>query len=62
MAERFQAPAVTAEVIRLVRSRPQDVCHVPEAVRFFLGDRISSAIVPDLKVRKLAWKHAGVRV
>ncbi|KAG8878350.1 phosphatidylinositol-4- kinase [Tulasnella sp. 331] len=49
MAERFQAPAVTTEVVRLVRSHPQDVCHVPEAVRFFLGDRISSAIVPDLK-------------
>ncbi|KAG9010494.1 phosphatidylinositol-4- kinase [Tulasnella sp. JGI-2019a] len=49
MAERFQSPAVGSEVTRLVRSHPQDVCHVPEAVRFFLGDRISLAIVRDLK-------------
>ncbi|KAG8904073.1 phosphatidylinositol-4- kinase [Tulasnella sp. 403] len=54
LAERFKAPAVSLEISRLVRQNPQDVCHVPEAIRFFLGDRLSPMVVPDLK-HLLCW-------
>ncbi|KAG8958845.1 phosphatidylinositol-4- kinase, partial [Tulasnella sp. 425] len=49
MSERFKAPAVSLEVNRLVRANPGEVCHVPEALRFFLGERLSPMIGPELK-------------
>lgn len=49
MSERFKAPAVSSEVNRLVRANPGEVCHVPEALRFFLGERLSPMIGPELK-------------
>ncbi|KAG9016282.1 phosphatidylinositol-4- kinase [Tulasnella sp. 427] len=49
MAERFKAPSVSLEVNRLVRANPDEVSHVPEALRSFLGDRLSPIIVPELK-------------
>ncbi|KAG8934422.1 phosphatidylinositol-4- kinase [Tulasnella sp. 417] len=49
MSERFKAPAVSLEINRLVRANPSEVCHVPEALRFFLGERLSPMVVPDLK-------------
>ncbi|KAG8734179.1 phosphatidylinositol-4- kinase, partial [Ceratobasidium sp. 423] len=39
MAERFKRPVVENELTKLVRSDPSAALHVPEAVRFFIGDR-----------------------
>ncbi|KAI0256980.1 atypical/PIKK/PI4K protein kinase [Lactifluus subvellereus] len=40
--ERFKHPIVVKEVGALVRSRPRDVLHIPEAVEFLVGDRFDS--------------------
>ncbi|KAI0273304.1 atypical/PIKK/PI4K protein kinase [Gloeopeniophorella convolvens] len=40
LVERFKHPVVTREVSVLVRSRPREVLHVPEAVEFLVGDRL----------------------
>jgi phosphatidylinositol 4-kinase A len=37
--ERFKHPIVGREVISLVRSRPREVLHIPEAVEFLVGDK-----------------------
>ncbi len=38
MVERFKHPIVGKEVGILVRSRPREVLHIPEAVEFLVGD------------------------
>ena len=48
--ERFKQPAVMNEVNRSVRSNPRDVLHVPEAVRYLLGERVDSSVRRDLRV------------
>ncbi|CAE6500527.1 unnamed protein product [Rhizoctonia solani] len=39
MAERFKRPVVEGELTKLVRSDPTAALHVPEAIKFFIGDR-----------------------
>ncbi|KAH9071165.1 hypothetical protein EDB83DRAFT_2366879 [Lactarius deliciosus] len=38
--ERFKHPAVPREVASLIRSRPRDVLHIPEAIELLVGDRL----------------------
>ncbi|KAI0064541.1 hypothetical protein BV25DRAFT_1930940 [Artomyces pyxidatus] len=47
--ERFKYPIVANEVGRLFRSNPRDVLHVPEGLRFLLGNRFDSNVHRDLK-------------
>jgi phosphatidylinositol 4-kinase len=51
--ERFKHPVVAREVSNLVRSRPREVLHIPEAVEFLVGDRFDG-IRRDIRVSKLA--------
>lgn len=51
--ERFKHPIVAREVSNLVRSRPREVLHIPEAVEFLVGDRFDG-IRRDIRVSKLA--------
>jgi phosphatidylinositol 4-kinase len=51
MAERFKRPVVEGELTRLVRADPSSALHVPEAVKFFIGDRFSRKQKRDHKVR-----------
>ncbi|KAI0362486.1 atypical/PIKK/PI4K protein kinase [Trametes cingulata] len=48
-AERFNYPAVQAEVGRLVRSNTADVLDVPEALHFLVGDRLDLSVQRDLR-------------
>lgn len=48
MAERFK-PA-QAEVAKLIRTHPEQVLHVPEALQFLLGNRLDPSIRKNLKV------------
>ncbi|KAI0275884.1 atypical/PIKK/PI4K protein kinase [Russula aff. rugulosa BPL654] len=41
--ERFKHPIVGKEVGNLVRSRPREVLHMPEAVEFLVGDRFDGS-------------------
>lgn len=41
--ERFKHPIVGKEVGNLVRSRPREVLHIPEAVEFLVGDRFDGS-------------------
>jgi phosphatidylinositol 4-kinase A len=50
--ERFKHPIVGREVGILVRSRPRDVLHVPEAVEFLVGDRFDGR--RDIRVSQFA--------
>ncbi|ETW86100.1 hypothetical protein HETIRDRAFT_60199 [Heterobasidion irregulare TC 32-1] len=52
--ERFKQPAVMNEVNRSVRSNPRNVLHVPEAVRYLLGERVDSGLRRDLR-HLLVW-------
>ncbi|KAG8764613.1 phosphatidylinositol-4- kinase [Ceratobasidium sp. 428] len=54
MTERFKRPAVENELTRLVRADPGSALHVPEAVKFFIGDRFSRNQKRDHKLL-LAW-------
>ena len=47
--ERFKHPVVGREVGNLVRSRPREVLHIPEAVEFLVGDRFDG-IRRDIRV------------
>ena len=47
--ERFKHPIVVKEVGTLVRSRPRDVLHIPEAVEFLVGDK-SDSVRRDVRV------------
>jgi phosphatidylinositol 4-kinase A len=47
--ERFKHLAVAREVCSLVRSRPRDVLHIPEAVELLVGDR-SDGVRRDVRV------------
>lgn len=50
MAERFKRQVVENELTRLLRSNPSVALHVPEAVKFFIGDRFSRHQKRDHKV------------
>ncbi|KAG8721515.1 phosphatidylinositol-4- kinase [Ceratobasidium sp. 394] len=54
MTERFKRPVVEGELIRLLRADPSSALHVPEAVKFFIGDRFSRNHKRDHKLL-LAW-------
>ena len=49
--ERFKHPVVMREVGALVRSRPREVLHIPEAVELLVGDRFDSR--RDIRVSHL---------
>jgi phosphatidylinositol 4-kinase len=51
MAERFKRLVVEGELAKLVRADPSSALHVPEAVRFFIGDRFYRNQKRDHKVR-----------
>jgi phosphatidylinositol 4-kinase len=51
--ERFKHPIVTREVGSLVRSRPREVLHIPEAVELLVGDRLDG-IRRDIRVSQSA--------
>ena len=50
MGERFKHAAVQTELSRLVRLEPQKVLHVPEAVKYLIGDHIDPSARAALKV------------
>jgi phosphatidylinositol 4-kinase len=50
MTERFKRPIVESEVTKLVKSDPSAALHVPEAVKFFIGDRFTRGQKRDYKV------------
>lgn len=50
--ERFKHPIVGREVGNLVRSRPREVLHIPEAVELLVGDRFDG-IRRDIRVSQL---------
>ncbi|KAG9126585.1 phosphatidylinositol-4- kinase [Ceratobasidium sp. 392] len=54
MTERFKRPVVENELTRLVRANPSSALHVPEAVKFFIGDRFARNQKRDHKLL-LAW-------
>ncbi|CAE7106800.1 unnamed protein product [Rhizoctonia solani] len=54
MAERFKRPVVENELTKLVRNDPSAALHVPEAVKFFIGDRFSRGQKRDHKLL-LTW-------
>lgn len=54
MAERFKRQVVENELTRLLRSNPSVALHVPEAVKFFIGDRFSRHQKRDHKLL-LVW-------
>ncbi|CAE6400878.1 unnamed protein product, partial [Rhizoctonia solani] len=54
MAERFKRPVVENELTKLVRSDPSAALHIPEAVKFFIGDRFSRSQKRDHKLL-LTW-------
>ncbi|KAG8969691.1 phosphatidylinositol-4- kinase [Tulasnella sp. 419] len=49
MAERFKPLVISLEVGRRVRHNPQDVLDVPEALKFFVGERLSPMIKQEIK-------------
>jgi len=49
--ERFKHSVVVREVGALVRSRPREVLHIPEAVELLVGDRFDSR--RDIRVSHL---------
>jgi phosphatidylinositol 4-kinase len=53
-AERFKHPVIGREVSALVRSRPREVLHIPEAVEFLVGDKFDGR--RDIRVSYLAQK------
>ncbi|KAJ8463246.1 hypothetical protein ONZ51_g10373 [Trametes cubensis] len=48
-AERFNYPAVQAEVGRLVRANTPDVLNVPEALHFLVGEKLDLGVQRDLR-------------
>ncbi|ELU44766.1 phosphatidylinositol 4-kinase beta [Rhizoctonia solani AG-1 IA] len=54
MSERFKRPIVENELIKLVKSDPSAALHVPEAVKFFIGDRFTRGQKRDYKLL-LTW-------
>jgi len=50
--ERFKHPIVGREVSALVRSRPREVLHIPEAAEFLVGDKLDGR--RDIRVSYLA--------
>jgi phosphatidylinositol 4-kinase len=50
MGERFKNATVQAELTRLVRQQPQRVLHVPDAVRYLIGDNVDPSARAALKV------------
>lgn len=53
MTERFNNPFVVNEVSRLVRSLTRDVLHIPEALRFLVGEKFNPFLQRDLKVSSM---------
>ena len=51
--ERFKHPVVVREVGILVRSRPREVLHIPEAIEFLVSDRFDG-IRRDIRVSQFA--------
>ncbi|KAI0782195.1 atypical/PIKK/PI4K protein kinase [Abortiporus biennis] len=49
MTERFNQVIVPTEVGRLVRSSTRDALHIPEAMRFLVGDKMQPNVRRDLK-------------
>lgn len=49
LTERFKHPVLESEVGRLVRSNTLDVLHIPEALRFLVGERLDQNVRRDLK-------------
>ncbi len=49
LVERFKHQAVPREVGALIRSRPRDVLHIPEAIELLVGDRLDG-VRRDLRV------------
>ncbi|TFY82561.1 hypothetical protein EWM64_g1445, partial [Hericium alpestre] len=47
--ERFKQPIVSSEVWRAVRSNPRDILHVPEGLKFLVGDKFDANMRRDLK-------------
>ncbi|KAG5645573.1 hypothetical protein DXG03_005711 [Asterophora parasitica] len=47
--ERFKAPSIRNEVIKMVRSSPLEVIDIPEALPIFVGDRLNPDVHRDLK-------------
>lgn len=50
LTERLKLVVVRSEVGKLVRSSSLDVLDIPEALPFFLGDRINAGVHRDLRV------------
>ncbi|GLB34718.1 putative PI3 PI4-kinase family protein [Lyophyllum shimeji] len=49
LPERFKSPLVRNEVLKMVRSSPLEVLDVPEALLYFVGERLDPNIRRDLK-------------
>ncbi|OCH92135.1 atypical/PIKK/PI4K protein kinase [Obba rivulosa] len=49
LTERFHNATIQAEVGRLIRSSPRDIMHIPEALRFLIGEKLDGAVRRDLK-------------
>ncbi|EGO21128.1 hypothetical protein SERLADRAFT_452259 [Serpula lacrymans var. lacrymans S7.9] len=49
MTERFKSLAAQGEVGKLVRSNTSEILHIPEALRFLLGDRLEGNARRELK-------------
>ncbi|KAF8077714.1 hypothetical protein FPV67DRAFT_1462774 [Lyophyllum atratum] len=49
LPERFKSPTVRNEVTKAVRSSPLEVLDVPEALLYFVGDRLDPHVRRDLK-------------
>ncbi|KDE03986.1 hypothetical protein MVLG_05555 [Microbotryum lychnidis-dioicae p1A1 Lamole] len=59
LPERTKLPAVAAEVTRLVRSNPLRAQHIPDALQYFVGDKISPESERHLRVL-LFWAPVSV--
>ncbi|KAG6853905.1 hypothetical protein C0991_012574 [Blastosporella zonata] len=49
LAERFKAPIVRHEVMKMVRSSPLEVLDIPEALPFFVGEKVDAYVRRDFK-------------
>ncbi|KAF5380919.1 hypothetical protein D9615_004166 [Tricholomella constricta] len=49
LPERFKSPVVRNEVIKMVCSSPLEVLDIPEALLFFVGDRVDPHVRRDFK-------------